>query len=153
MQGSLGGYVPDGAMKYAIKKSLAVVDRMLIRYERNGKAVDAELRGAFPPPPTFGELGADECLVMGKCRDLGSEAADVPWEVIKSALPFTKMWIKTLPPARGGKSVALGKATCVLDCSAHNAGAWQFNFDSRERNLVSAEEGNQGTRAKRAQKR
>ncbi|GMI57053.1 hypothetical protein TeGR_g10296, partial [Tetraparma gracilis] len=44
-QGVIGGWVPDQAMKFLIGKVLGSVDVMRDKYERNGKVVDAELRG------------------------------------------------------------------------------------------------------------
>ncbi|GMI32785.1 hypothetical protein TeGR_g3036 [Tetraparma gracilis] len=141
-QGSMGGLVPDSAMKFATKKVLSTVDRVRDRYERSGTAVDAELRGEFPPPPLRADLGNTERLVVDKAWALQSEAEDVPWEVIKSDFPLTKMWIKHVPAARGERSIAWGKAGCTVDCSAITVLAWSMAFCSRDRMRINEEEGN-----------
>ncbi|GMI32162.1 hypothetical protein TeGR_g11318 [Tetraparma gracilis] len=81
-------------------------------------------------------------LVVDKGQALQSEAADVPWENIKSDFPLTKMWIKHAPAARGERSIAWGKAACTVDCSANTVLAWSMAYCSRDRMRISEEEGN-----------
>ena len=39
-------------MNHGVKYALGVSENVRDKYERSGKAVDAELRGAFLPPPS-----------------------------------------------------------------------------------------------------
>jgi hypothetical protein len=97
-QGSMGGRVPDAAMKFATKKTLAIVDRVRDRHERSGTAVDAELRGAFPPPPTLGQLNEEQKRIAQSCMALETGSAAVEWTKLKSASPFVELGMKYSKP-------------------------------------------------------
>ena len=42
-------------------------------------------------------------------------------ETLASPSPFVTMWMKQAPAKRGERSIALGKATAVIDCPMHEA--------------------------------
>jgi hypothetical protein len=144
--------VPDIAMKFAVRKTLGTVARVQSPFERSGKAVDGELRGALPLPPPLAELSVEQRQVVDKCRVLETETGDAKWEKLKSDLTFSQMWIKHVQAARGERSIAWGKGACVLDCPAATAVAWSMAFCGRDRMRISEEEGNPGERV-RARKR
>ena len=63
------------------------------------------------------------------------------WETISSPSPFVAMSIKHAPK-NTPRSIAVGKATAIIDCPALCALAWWFDFASRERMTISNEEKN-----------
>ena len=52
-----------------------------------------------------------------------------------------KKWINYIPPKKGERSIATGKVTGTVDCSAIEAAAWQFAYCSRRRVRESVEAG------------
>ncbi|GMI25387.1 hypothetical protein TeGR_g1751, partial [Tetraparma gracilis] len=140
-RGSLEGLVPDSAMKYGLKRTLMVVDRLRDKYERNGKSVDAELRGDFPPPPNIGQLGEEQRRIAQSCMGLETGSATVEWVKLKSASPFVELGMKYSKPFGDEASVALGKAKSTLDCSATDAFAYQVAVCGREKMRIGWEEG------------
>jgi hypothetical protein len=85
-------------MKYGLKRTLMVVDRLRDKYERNGKSVDAELRGDFPPPPNIGQLGEEQRRIAQSCMGLETGSATVEWVKLKSASPFVELGMKYSKP-------------------------------------------------------
>jgi hypothetical protein len=61
-QAIAGGSVPVLAMNWSIKNFLGAAEELRDKNERNGKAVDAELRGALPPPPPRLSLTSEQVL-------------------------------------------------------------------------------------------
>ena len=74
------------------------------------------------------------------CRKLEMRG-DRGWEALSSPSPFVTMSIKHAPED-SSRSIAVGKATAVIDCSQLRALAWWFDFASRERMTISNEENN-----------
>jgi hypothetical protein len=146
-QGTLGGWIPDMAMKFMIKFTLSVVEgirdtygRHLLlgldhplayprtrspRYERNEKEVDAQLRAAFAQPPTL--ILEDQEHVVARSMELEASSATsgLPWVAFKSP-PLVELWTQHAPAGYGERSIATGKAQCVLDAPALQAAAWYF---------------------------
>jgi hypothetical protein len=97
-QVTAGGSVPVAAMNFGVKTGLSIAERLRDRYERNGEAVDAELRRAMPPPPLLRHLESavgvssavlrpyvsndKQTSIMEVCLSLEAEAdseSDTPW--------------------------------------------------------------------------
>ncbi|GMI41798.1 hypothetical protein TeGR_g11956, partial [Tetraparma gracilis] len=140
-QGVIGGWVPDKAMKFLIGKVLGIVDVMSDKYERNGKVVDTELRGEFPPPPLLDQLNGEQMRIAQKCLAMETGSAGVEWTPLKSTSPFVAFSMQYTKPERNQTSVALGTAKATLDCSASGALAYQFMVRGREKMRISREGG------------
>ena len=66
------------------------------------------------------------------------------WVELKSSTSqysSVKKWINYIPPKKGERSIATGKVTGTVDCSAIEAAAWQFAYCSRRRVRESVEAG------------
>jgi hypothetical protein len=102
------------------------------RYERSGKAVDAELRSKFPAPPS--EFQEDQVQVVQRCLKVEADTnADVglPWAKLESPA-LVDLWMRQALAGTGERCVTTGKAVCVLDTSARNAAARYFFAGGRE---------------------
>jgi len=141
VQADLGGSIPKAVMASRVKRTLGSVQEMQAKFERKGKAVDAEMRSAFPLPPPLAELNDEQKLVVESCRYLESEEGG-EWEPLPSSSPFVDMWCKHAPTKGGERSVAIGKATTVIDFPVRDAAQFMFSYTSRERMRISREEGN-----------
>ena len=143
-QGSVGGSIPSWVLDKSVKSTLNVLKRLEDKYQRNGAKVDAEMRAAFPLPlPALSELSREQKRVVNACLELEVEyAGSTAWSNIKALTPFVKMWMKHTPPKKGERSVAVGKATVVVDSPANIAAAWWFAYCSRDRMRISVEEDN-----------
>lgn len=111
------------------------------KYERSGKDVDAELRRAFPKP-RFGEFQEDQERVVARCQGLEAssntdEAEESPWVKLDSQ-SLTGLWMRHTPAKVGERSIATGKAMCVLDTSAFSAATTYFMALSRLNMRLSA---------------
>jgi hypothetical protein len=74
-QAVMGGRIPVMAMNYGVKAALAFAESFRNSFERNGKAVDAELRRALPPPPSMETLNEEQAGVAQRCLALETESA------------------------------------------------------------------------------
>ena len=113
---------------------------MQIKFARNGKIVDKEMRDAIPNAPALASLSDEQMALIESCRSLESEEGS-KWEFLTSPSPFVDMWIKYTPPRKNERSVGLGKATATIDCSVREAFAYSTAFMSRERARINAEAG------------
>ena len=43
------------------------------------------------------------------------------WETLASPYPFVTMWVKHAPAKENERSIAIGKATAVIDCPVREA--------------------------------
>ncbi|GMI38047.1 hypothetical protein TeGR_g2496 [Tetraparma gracilis] len=142
-QTTVGGRVPVLAMNFGVKRALVTIEELRDKYERNGKAVDAELRAEFPSPPRVSELSPAQEQVVKSCQRLEAASADVSWSPLKSPSTLVSMWSK--PPTsfeRGERNITIGKAECDLDAAAKDAQAWWLAFCSRDRMRINKEEKN-----------
>jgi len=122
VQANLGGSIPKAVMASRTKQTLGSVLEMQVKFERKGKVVDAEMRSAFPLPPPLAELNDEQKLVVENNRAMETEEA---WKPLESPHPLVRMWMKHAPPKKGERTIALGKATTVIDCPALEAiGEW-----------------------------
>jgi hypothetical protein len=62
------------AMNYGVKHALAFAEGLRDKYERNGKAVDAELKGAFHPPSLLQHLNDEQRSIAQTCLALETES-------------------------------------------------------------------------------
>ena len=120
VQVQLSGSIPNELLAMRRKKTLSLVQTVQDKYERKGRIVDAEMRAAFPNPPPLAELNEEQRSVVEGCRCLESEDGS-EWETLASLSPFVTMWMKQAPAKWGERSIALGKATAVIDCPVHEA--------------------------------
>jgi hypothetical protein len=136
-QGHAGGSIPRWVLDWLAKKSIKTLARMQKKFERNGSAVDREVRDAFKNPPAFASLSNEQKEVVKNSRALVSDR--FPFEPINSPSPFVDMWAQhlTFP---GQATIVVGKGRVVLDCSARTAMGWWFDYCSRERMRIASEE-------------
>jgi hypothetical protein len=85
-------------MNFGVKIPLGFAENIRDKYERNGKAVDAELRGAFPPPPPMDDLNEEQTRVVQRCLALETGSASVEWTPLQSTSPFVSMSMKYTKP-------------------------------------------------------
>jgi hypothetical protein len=104
LQGSMGGRVPDFAMKWAIRYSLAAVVILQNKLMRNGKVVDAEQRREFPDPPRLNQLNVEQREVVDKCRalEVGSDLRQ--WTSLDSPSHLVEMWMQYTKPTDSDKT-------------------------------------------------
>ena len=141
-QGEVGGIIPLWIMNFRIKSTLSFVDDIRSRSQRNGNVVDAEVRDAFPSPPQRAQLDDEQNAIVESCLSLETEDGDIKWIPLTPPSPFVDTWIKHAKPKKGERSVAVGKAIAIIDCSAPLATAWYFMFCSRARFRTHIEEDN-----------
>ena len=120
VQADLGGSVPAALLNARIKGTLGFVQKMQVKFARNGKLVDKEMRDVFASPPPRAELSEEQMSVVEDCKSLESEDGR-GWETLASPSPFVTMWMKHAPAKENERSIALGKATAVIDCPVHEA--------------------------------
>jgi hypothetical protein len=85
-------------MNFGVKTALGFVEEVRDKYERNGKAVDAELRGALPPPPPVGQLNEAQTRIVQNCTALETGTAAVEWTKLKSPSPFVSISMQYMKP-------------------------------------------------------
>ncbi|GMI19234.1 hypothetical protein TeGR_g13668, partial [Tetraparma gracilis] len=141
-QVTVGGSVPVRAMNYGVRNALGNVEDLRDKYERNGKAVDAELRGAFPPLPLLQQLDDEQARIAKSGLGLETGSAAVEWTKLASTSPFVELAMQHTKPVGREASIALGMAKATLDCSATEALVYQFAAFGREKMRISREEGN-----------
>ena len=120
LQGNLGGSIPQFVVEMRVKRALNLAGRIQDKFARNGKLVDKEMRGVFASPPPLAELNEEQMSVVEDCRSLESEDGS-EWETLASPSPFVSMWMKHAPAKENERSIAIGKATAVIDCPGHEA--------------------------------
>ena len=76
------------------------------------------------------------CMELEEESDIGKG-----WTALKSRSKDVKMSMKYFPPKKGERSVSTGRAEGIVDSSAEDVAAWQFNFCSNERTRHSLEAG------------
>jgi len=119
-QAELGGSIPSALLNAGIKGTLGAVQTMQVKFARNGKLVDKEMRDVFASPPPLVELSEEQMSVVEDCRSLESEDGR-EWETLASPSPFVTMWMKLAPAKENERSIAIGKATAVIDCPVREA--------------------------------
>jgi hypothetical protein len=97
-QATAGGSIPVRAMNWAVKSFLNVMEVLRDKYERSGKAVDAELRGAFPPPPLMNLLDEEQTRIAKCCLGLETASATVEWTSLNSGSPFVALSMRYTKP-------------------------------------------------------
>jgi len=136
----VGGSIPKRLLNLRMKESLKLVHTIQDQFLRKGKEVDAEMRGAFKDPPTFARLSEEQAAIVESCRSLGSDEGG-EWQPLTSPSPFVDMSIKHVLAEKGKRSIALGMATAIIDCSALQAAAHMSAFMSRESVRINSENG------------
>jgi hypothetical protein len=89
-QVTAGGSIPVLAMNYGVKNALGNAEYLRDKYERGGKAVDAELRGAFPRPPLLQHLNNEQTRIARSCMALETGSASMKWTKLASPSPFVE---------------------------------------------------------------
>jgi len=120
VQAELGGSIPSALLNAGVKDTLGLVQTMQIKFARNGKLVDKEMRDVFASPPPLAELSEEQTAVFESCRYLESEDGS-EWKTLASPSPFVTMWVRHAPAKEKERSIAIGKATAVIDCPVHEA--------------------------------
>ena len=123
-----------------LTRYLFLCARFARRYERSGKAVDAELRLKFPEPPS--EFQEDQIQVAERCLKLEADTnaeGGQPWVKLKSPA-LVDLWMQHAQDGAGERNIPTGKAACVLDTSARNAAA-RYILGSRESTRINLAKG------------
>ena len=120
IQAELGGSIPTALLNSQLKRRLGIAQTTQNKFARNGKLVDKERRDAFANPPFLTELSEEQMSVVEDCRSLESEDGR-EWETLASPYPFVTMWVKHAPAKENERSIAIGKATAVIDCPVREA--------------------------------
>jgi len=141
VQAQLNGIIPRALLNTRIKSTLSTVLTMQDKFERPPRVVDAEMQALFPLPPLLDSLDDDQKAIVSSCRALETDV-NGEWVSLPSPSSFVRMWKKFTPPRRGERSVALGKATTTIDCSAKKAAAKWFSVMGRLPVQKSNEQGN-----------
>jgi len=115
IQAELGGSIPSALVIARLKSSLGIVQTMQVKFARNGKLVDKEMRDVFASPPPLAELSEEQRSVVEDCRSLESEDGS-EWETLAFPSPFVTMWMRHAPAKENERSIAIGKANAVIDC-------------------------------------
>jgi hypothetical protein len=102
-QATAGGSIPVMAMNFGVKKVLSTAESVRDKYERNGNAVDAELRGASPPPPTVDQLNEEQMRIAQSCMALEAGSAAVNWTKLAPPSPFVELAMKYTKPVANEK--------------------------------------------------
>ena len=120
IQAELRGSIPFALLNARLKNNLGFVQTLQSKFARKGKVVDKEMREAFPNPPALITLSDEQKPVFESCRYLESEEGG-GWKTLASPSPLVKIWMKHAPAKENKRSIAIGKATAIIDCSMHEA--------------------------------
>ena len=120
VQAELGGSIPPALLIARVKATLGVVQTIQDKFARNGKIVDKEMRDVFASPPPLTELSEEQMSVVEDCRSLESEDGS-EWETLASPSSFVTMRVKHALAKENERSIAIGKATAVIDCPVQEA--------------------------------
>jgi hypothetical protein len=105
--------------EHSLRLCVAALSPLRDFFQRSDAAVDGEVAGSFPPPPPKGELSPDQKGHVERCLELEEDGAGPGWRAIKDqGKGGVSLWMKHTPPRRGLRTVALGRASCTLDCPA-----------------------------------
>ncbi|GMI39265.1 hypothetical protein TrCOL_g5466 [Triparma columacea] len=95
----------DNAIEYLAKNQLAEANRLQEKFRRNGKEVDAEVRGALVERMREGvELEEDQKKVFGDLEKLFE--GEGGWRPLESPYEGVKMEIKYKQQEKGEKTLA-----------------------------------------------
>ena len=114
------GSIPSALLIARLMDNLGIVQTMQVKFARNGKIVDKEMRDVFASPPPLAELREEQMSLVEGFRSLESEDGS-EWETLASPSSFVTMWMKHAPAKKNERSIAIGKATAVIDCPVHEA--------------------------------
>ena len=115
VRAELGGSIPSALLNTQAQNRLGTVQTTQVKFARNSKVVDKEMRGVFASPPPLAELSVEQMSVIEDCRSLESEDGR-EWVALVSPSPFVTMWMRHAPAKENERSIAIGKATAVIDC-------------------------------------
>ncbi|GMI23828.1 hypothetical protein TrCOL_g8666 [Triparma columacea] len=133
--------VMDIAVDYLAKSQLKQANLLQKKFRRNGKKVDAEVRGALVERMREGvELEEDQKKVFGELEKLFGGVGG--WDDIASPYQGVKMGVKHGQQKTNERSIMLMQAEGMADCTAEEAAAWYFLLCSRARAYTDREEGN-----------
>ena len=79
------------------------------------------------------ELTDSQKKIFRDLEELFGGEEDRGWKHLKSPNEGVKMEMKTQQQEKGERSISLGRAKCIADCTAEVAAAWYFEYCSRER--------------------
>ena len=130
----LNSSLPVPILKSFVKKQTQWATVVQEKFKRNGKEVDVEIRGVLVQRMREGvELEEDQKKVFEELEKLFGGEEEEGWGPLKSPYEGVKMEIKYKQQEKGQRSIVLGKASGVADCTAEEAAAWFFEYCSRER--------------------
>ncbi|GMH72902.1 hypothetical protein TL16_g06036 [Triparma laevis f. inornata] len=119
--------MPVSALEFLTKLQMSYANEVQKKFRRNGKEVDRE-RVAALAGKMIERRG--KLLMEDQAAALESTSQDV------------EMSMKYLPPEKGERTVATGKAVGVVDCSAEEVAAWAMDYCNNEGMRKSKEIGN-----------
>jgi hypothetical protein len=140
-QANVGGSIPQVFMRLAVMDTLGMAQQVKYQYERNSKVVDAELRGSAADPPPYDQLTTEQKSIAEVCLSLEVDSGDEQWAALPSQMSLVNVWMKHAPAKWGERSVALGRAKSIIDCSAKEALSWYFDYCGNERRAIDREAG------------
>jgi len=152
-------YTPEYFLKSSKADDLNTFKHLHVKYLRNGRAVDLEIRANFAAPPPVARLLVAQRQILLRSQALendgnkltsvrlrsarklvkggfGSSVTDDGWIQLAPSSPFITSWVKF---DEGENHVE--RTTAVVDCPAPEAAAWFFDVTGRERTRVSRERG------------
>ena len=136
--------LPRPVLELLAKEELKYANRIQEKFRRNAREVDAEIREQLVERMQSGKVepSADQKRYIGGLEELfGEEEDSKGWKPLGSSREDNKMELKHQQQKKGERSIPLGRAKVVADCSAEEAAAWLFEYCSRQRTAASRKEG------------
>ena len=129
---NLNSNLPRAITTMFAKSQMKWANVMQEKYRRNGKVVDKEVRDALVERMIEGvDLEVDQEKIFEEVHNiLGGEEG---WEDLESPDTRIKMKVKLTQQVKGERSITLGKAEAVADCTAEEACSWFFEVSRRKR--------------------
>ena len=132
--------LPKLVMDMMTKAQMAWANELEEKHRRNGKEVDREMRltlAELMMQRQGMQLNRDQEALYQRCKEMDADVIAqtkawklnvLGWKNIKSPSHDVHMSIKYLPPKKGERSIATGRAEALFDSSAEKVAAWFFNF-------------------------
>ena len=128
--------LPQPIMIMFAKAHLGWANDLQEQFRRNGKVVDREVNQAVAAifkARRGVPLEEDKLEIFKACEEMeNEEEGEGGWKLIPSPLIDVTMKVKQRKVKQGERSVAKGRAEATIDCTAEQAAAWLYDYNSRE---------------------
>ena len=132
--------LPETVVDYLARSQLVEANRLQEKFRRNGKKVDAEVREVLSKQMQEGiGLSDDQIKVFSDLENLFGPTEE-GWTPLTSSYQGVQIEAK-LDLQTKKRSIVLGKAQATADCTAEEAAAWYFEYNSRVRAADARDEG------------